>query len=65
MVDILPDLPYRFRYRNGKISAGGWKTFETAVKCFMDCKHSGRYASLYSDLKDVVCVEREKDYISL
>lgn len=61
--DILKDLPYRFRYMNGGISKGGFKTFETAVEAFMECKYSGTYAKLYSDLKDVVCVEREKDYI--
>lgn len=59
----LKNLPYRFRYMNGKISAGGFKTFEAAVKNFMDCKHSGKYGTLYSDLKDIVCIEREKDYL--
>lgn len=59
----LKDLPYRFRYMNGGISTGGFKTFEAAVENFMDYKHSGKYANLYKDLKDVVCIERVKDYL--
>jgi len=63
MAKELKGLPYRFRYINGMISQGGFKTFEAAVEDFIKCKHSGMYASLYSDLKDVVCIERTKDYI--
>lgn len=63
MVKPLENLPYRFRYINGSISTGGFKTFEAAVESFMDCKHSKRFGTLYSDLKDVVCVERKRDYI--
>lgn len=59
------NLPYRFRYMNGAVSKGGFKTFEAAISSFMDCKHSGKYAKLYSDLKDVVCVERTRDYVVL
>lgn len=65
MTQILEGLPYHFRYMNGTVSKGGFKTFEAAVKSFMDSKHSGKYGTLYSDLKDVVCVERERDYIQL
>ena len=63
MNKALPDLPYRFRYMNGTISKGGFKTFEQAVKIFMEYKHSGEHARLFSDLKDVVCIERKRDYI--
>lgn len=65
MTNILEGLPYRFRYMDGKISKGGFKTFEKAVENFINCKHSGRYGTLYSKLKDVVCVEREKDCLQL
>ena len=61
LYEPLKDLPHRFRYINGKISKGGFNTFEEAVKCYFDSKEN--YGTLYSDLKDVVCVEREKDYI--
>lgn len=47
-------LLYRFRYKNGTRSRGGFKTFEEASHCFNNCKHSGIYANLYSDLLDIV-----------
>lgn len=47
-------LLYRFRYKNGMMSKGGFKTFEDAIHNFNKCKHSGWYGSLYSDLMDVV-----------
>lgn len=53
-LDIFNQYRYHFRYRNGNVSQGYWNDFETAVKAFNDCKHSGRYADLYFDLMDVV-----------
>lgn len=47
-------LLYRLRYKNGTLSKGGFETFEEASNCFNNCKHSGWYGSLYSDLLDVV-----------
>lgn len=57
----LSGLPYRFRYMNGSVSQGGFKTFESAAKNFFDCKKCG---GIYNDLKDVICIEeRKRDYL--
>lgn len=54
MAENKEKLLYRFRYKNGMVSKGGFKTFEEAIHNFNLSKHSGRYGSLYSDLLDVV-----------
>jgi hypothetical protein len=54
MAENKEKLLYRFRYKNGMVSKGGFKTFEVAIKHFNKCKYSEWYGSLYSDLLDVV-----------
>lgn len=64
MVEPLENLPYRLRYMNGKVSVGGFKTFDAAVKCFFECRDDFT-GTLFKDLKDVVCIERNKDYLEI
>lgn len=62
MPRALKGLPYRFRFKDGSLSRGGFKDFESAAASFLSEK---RRLPMYSErLKDVVCIpEREPDYL--